>query len=88
MREIFEESGLEVKVIMPLNVWHYVKNNFQLVGINFLCEWVSGEVTLSEEHESFEWLTLEEICSKKWWDEYQYVNAFSVYEKYLDIKSK
>lgn len=83
LREIFEETGLEVKVIMPLNVWHYVKNDFQLVGINFLCEWVSGEVILSEEHEAFEWLTLEEICWKKWRDEYQYVNAFSVYEKYL-----
>lgn len=54
-REIAEEVGLEVEIVRPIHVWTYVKNTeeFQLVGINYLCAWTSGEVVLSEEHEKF-----------------------------------
>ncbi len=84
VREISEESGLTVDVIEPLNVWHYVKNDFQLVGVNFLCIWKEGEVVLSSEHESYEWLSLDEIRERNWWDYEQFANAFSKYRRYLD----
>ena len=84
LREISEESGLSVEVIEPLNVWHYVKDDFELVGINFLCIWKEGEVVLSSEHESFEWLSLEEIKERNWWDLEQFINAFSKYKRYMD----
>lgn len=82
LREIHEESGLDVNVISPLNVWYYVKENFQLVGINFLCEWVAGDVILSEEHEFFEWLSLDEITQRNWNDKDTYIKAFKYYEIY------
>ena len=58
-REILEEVGLRTKIIKPIDVWSYVKekDEFQLVGINYLCEWLDGEVVLSPEHEKFEWLS-------------------------------
>ena len=61
-REVAEETGLEVEVAGPVATWHSVRGRFQLVGIDFLCEYVAGEVVLSDEHERFAWLTEEEMA--------------------------
>lgn len=79
-----EQVGLEVEIYEPIDVWHYVKSDFQLVGINFLCKYEKGEVVLSEEHEKYEWLTLEDIISRGWKYREQYVKAF---EKWNQIKN-
>lgn len=79
-REVLEEVGLTINIFNPLNVWHYVNNNFQLVGINYYCEWVSGEVSLSEEHESFKWFSEEEIMKTNWYDKNDYILAFQQYK--------
>ena len=63
-REVVEETGLSVTVIAPIATWHYVHGRFQLVGIDFLCEYVSGEVALSDEHERYAWLTEEEMAER------------------------
>ncbi len=60
-REVAEETGLEVDVVGPVATWHSVRGRFQLVGIDYLCEYVAGEVVLSDEHERFAWLTEEEM---------------------------
>ena len=60
-REVAEETGLQIEPVGPLHVWHYVKERFQLVGIDYLCEYRSGEVVLSDEHDGFRWLTEEEL---------------------------
>ena len=60
-REVAEETGLEIEPFAPLHIWHYVKHRFQLVGIDYLCEYKSGEVVLSDEHDGFAWLTEEEL---------------------------
>ena len=60
-REVAEETGLQIEPIAPLQVWHYVKQRFQLVGIDYLCACRSGEVVLSDEHDRFAWLTEEEL---------------------------
>lgn len=86
IREIKEETGLTVSVISPFSVWHYVNKGFQLVGINFLCEWCAGEVCLSKEHENYEWLALEEIIERHWWNMDQYINAFTAYKNYRKLQ--
>ena len=43
-REVAEETGLQIEPIAPLQVWHYVQQRFQLVGIDYLCGYKSGEV--------------------------------------------
>ena len=77
-REIKEEVGLKVEVLKPVDVWHLIKDQFQLVGINYLCIWQEGEVTLSDEHEAYEWLTEAELRAKKWDDIQNYLAAFDV----------
>jgi len=86
LREVKEESGLTVNILFPLDVWHYVHENFQLVGIDYLCEWIGGEVALGEEHESFEWLTLDEILDRKWKDKEKYEKIFRKYTEYNGIQ--
>lgn len=38
-REVYEEVGLQIDVLQPFMVWSFVKNELQLVGINYLCLW-------------------------------------------------
>ena len=75
-REIKEEVGLKIEVLRPLNVWHLIKGQHQLVGINYLCIWKEGEVILSDEHEAYEWLTEAELHTKKWDNLENYLLAF------------
>jgi len=76
-REINEEVGLEIEILRPLDVWHIIKGQFQLIGINYLCIWKAGEVVLSDEHEAYEWLTEEELTAKNWNDLENYLLAFT-----------
>ena len=57
LREIEEETGLIVKVREPFNVYSFEdeKKEFK-VGISFICDYVSGDVTLSHEHIDFAWV--------------------------------
>lgn len=65
VREVSEETGLKVEPIKVFEVWTFTKEDFQLVGINFLCNLISGELKLSEEHDKSEWLSYEEINKNK-----------------------
>jgi 8-oxo-dGTP diphosphatase len=62
-REVKEETGLEVEVIKPLDVWTFFKNNkkTQVIGITFFTKVVSGKVRLGKEHTDFKWIPPEEI---------------------------
>lgn len=80
-REVTEEVGLQVDIIRPFHVWSFVKSGFQLVGVNYLCLWREGEVVLSQEHEKYEWLTYEDISSRRW-DEEQYFKAFEAFSEH------
>ena len=62
-REVFEETGLKVKVGMPLYVYSFMSNpqrhQFQII---FDCELWEGKIKLNpEEHDSFLWVTLDEM---------------------------
>lgn len=56
VREIAEETGLKIKPVRLLDTWNYIARDYQITGIIYLCEIISGEVTLSEEHDRFEWV--------------------------------
>lgn len=55
-REIMEETGLIVSPIKLLDTWNLNKVDRQITGIIYLCSIEEGEVTLSEEHDSFKWI--------------------------------
>ena len=63
MREIQEETGLAVRVDMPFNVFSFKKDTGEFkVGITFLCEYLSGEVVLSDEHSEYRWIDPKEFA--------------------------
>lgn len=56
-REIIEETGLEVLVREPFNVFSFTKDTGEFkIGITFVCEYLSGEVKLSHEHSEYAWI--------------------------------
>ncbi len=66
-REVKEETGLEIKVLFPFHTHsaNLDKDN-PIIGITYLCEYVSGEIALDKnEHSAYKWLTLEEIKKLK-----------------------
>ena len=75
-REVAEETGLQIVPLAPLQVWHYVQQRFQLVGIDYLCESHSGDVVLSDEHDAFRWLTEEELRRLHPHERQQFAAAF------------
>ncbi|MGV8172206.1 MAG: NUDIX hydrolase [Candidatus Woesearchaeota archaeon] len=67
IREVKEETKLSIKIKMPINVWTFnPEKDFQLVGVTYVCEYVSGNVKLSGEHKSFEWLSIKELKAQKY----------------------
>lgn len=63
VREIFEETGLVVSVDSPFNVFTFKKDTGEFkVGITFLCEYVSGDVSVSDEHSEYRWIEPKEFA--------------------------
>jgi len=62
-REVFEETGLKIKVIKPLDVWTFFKNNkkIQVIGITFFAKAVSDKIRLGKEHTEYKWILPKEI---------------------------
>ncbi len=60
LREVLEETGLTVSIEKPffVNEWRPTVRGeeWQIVGIFFKCSVVSGEVRLSEDHDTYEWI--------------------------------
>ncbi len=67
IREINEETGLKVKNLRLLNLWNILKEelNLYLIGANYLCEFVSGDLRLSHEHKTAKWVNIKEILNNK-----------------------
>jgi len=61
VREVREETGLNVDVIELLDTWDFIKEDLHITGVIYLCN-VEGvcEVTLSDEHDSYQWLELDD----------------------------
>lgn len=64
-REIYEETKLNVEPVYLIVTWNYInkENKHQVAGVIYFCK-VPGyinDVNLSEEHDSYCWLTPEEL---------------------------
>jgi len=85
MREIKEETGIDVEIIMPFSVFDYQiekeKEIHDSTQINFLVKPIKGaEVKLSNEHQNHAWISKEEI------DKYNLTKATKiVIKKAFDI---
>ncbi len=65
LREIEEETGLNISVKKIISVYDAIRTNVHLVIITYVCTYLSGSVRLSSEHEAFYWLGIEEMQIKK-----------------------
>lgn len=86
LREIQEETGLEVKIGKPffVNEWRPVVRDeqWQIVGTFFICEADSDQVSLSEDHDAFEWINPEK------YQNYNLIpNLLPAFEAYLGNKA-
>lgn len=65
VREIKEETNIDVKIIKPISVFEFKNEKPDEIRdatqINFLVEYLGGEVKLSDEHQNFKWISKEEL---------------------------
>ena len=60
-REIFEETGLRAEILNPVITWFGEFKQTNLLSIDYLAKTSSMDVNLSEEHDDFRWLSLQQL---------------------------
>lgn len=64
-RETKEETNIDVEVLHPINIKHFVRNDGQTITmLIFLCKALNDNIKLSEEHSAFDWIPIEK-CKEK-----------------------
>lgn len=64
-RETKEETGLDIRILNPLRVRHFTRDDGQKITlISFLCKPISSSITLSEEHVAYSWTSIEDAKLK------------------------
>jgi 8-oxo-dGTP diphosphatase len=64
-RETKEETQLQIEIIMPISVHHFVREDGQKITLTiYLCESSNDNIVLSEEHTEYEWVDLSEAPSR------------------------
>ncbi len=59
-REVLEETSLVIKPVRLLHHWDFINDDYLIMGVIYLCEVIEGDITLSCEHDYYEWLPLNE----------------------------
>jgi type II secretory ATPase GspE/PulE/Tfp pilus assembly ATPase PilB-like protein/8-oxo-dGTP pyrophosphatase MutT (NUDIX family) len=70
VRELREETGLEVQALYNVTVNSFYLHTAQTIQMSIVFAAFVGEgpeVTLSDEHQRFEWLTVDEACARFTW---------------------
>lgn len=63
-REVQEETGLDIEIEAPAGIWSYQKKDGQFLnGVIFTAKAKTEQVTLSEEHIAYQWVTADEFAS-------------------------
>ncbi|HMZ05647.1 MAG TPA: NUDIX domain-containing protein [bacterium] len=55
LREVFEECGLTVKILHPVDIWYGDFGRGIYVSVDYLAISPSSEVSLSDEHSDYIW---------------------------------
>lgn len=61
IREVREETGLELASLHVAATFHVVRSNLEIVGLNYRCTPVDAAVKLSDEHETYCWVRPDEL---------------------------
>lgn len=63
-REILEETKLTIQPIQLLHHWDFIDEDYLIMGVIYLCEIIEGSILLSDEHDYYEWLPLNEDSAR------------------------
>lgn len=63
LRELKEETGLDIEILKPTRTWGFVKDELHLIGITFLANYKKGEVVLCDEHDKYKWVKKEFVLN-------------------------
>lgn len=61
IRELREETGLDIKILKPVYTFTAIRPDYQTVGIGFLSIPTNNHVTISEEHTDFKFVETSEL---------------------------
>lgn len=61
IRELKEETGLDIKVLKPVYTFTAIRENYQTVGIGFLTIPTHDHVVLSDEHTDYQFVNQDEL---------------------------
>jgi 8-oxo-dGTP diphosphatase len=61
-RECLEETGLIIRAERLYQARAGTRNGKPLLSIGFICQYVSGEVRLTDEHSDYKWVTCQELA--------------------------
>ncbi|MCD7892565.1 MAG: NUDIX hydrolase [Erysipelotrichaceae bacterium] len=61
VRELKEETGLDIEIIKPVYTFTAIRPNYQTVGIGFLAIPTNDHVILSDEHTDFKFVHSDEL---------------------------
>ncbi len=83
LREIFEETGLETEIIMPIETGFFYRGGkeFPMAYISYWCRYISGDIKLSVEHSQLKWASIEEIL-----EEPTMTHFHKLFERILQLK--
>ena len=80
IRELKEETGLDIVIIKPAYTFTKIREDYQTVGIGFLCIPKNDHVRLSDEHTDYCFVTIEK--AKELLDKEIYNNIIYTIEEY------
>ena len=65
IREVKEETGINIEVLKHLNNQVFMKNKeTEIIMTTFLCKALTKDIILSDEHEEYEWSHIEKTKQK------------------------
>lgn len=64
-REVKEECNLEIEIIAPAGIWFGTIGKEKYLSIDYVAEWKSGTVRLSNEHAESIWSTIDDLRNGK-----------------------
>jgi len=60
-REVYEETKLKIKPLMPIDTFHFMRVNVETVGVSYWCKYLGGEIILdTDEQVEYRWVDPEE----------------------------
>lgn len=65
-RELKEEIGINVKIGKPIFVYNYLSGEYRhQFMIVYRCDFLSGDIKLSKDHDEYRWVSVEEMGKLK-----------------------